>query len=180
MDDKTYKQRLSEVAEWKIPDTPRETSLNAKKKRGRKSAEDEYMELREELFHEEFGGVNQTFPPMLLRVKVQPTTCDDCGDICPNGRQKEKKLYETGQGKARTWRERCLTCERAKNPFTGKFDLTPTEASRAWTNFLRETKGLYKTAGNQARAMMSNPNGNVLKEDDENIIISYPENNGQR
>lgn len=154
MNDEEFKQKLSEVAEWKIPDTPRETSLNAKKKRGRKSNEDEYMELREEIFYEEFGGVNPTYPPMLLKVKCQPTICGDCGRTCENGCHKEKKLYETGKGKKRNWRERCVTCGLHKNPFTGKFELNSNQAPHAWTSFLRDSKGVYKTQGNEAREDM--------------------------
>lgn len=180
MDDKEFRRRLSEVADWRIPETQQETSNNAKKKRGRKSNDEIYMELREQIFHEEFDGINNTIPPMLVRVKCQPTTCEDCGEHCPNGRKKETKLYETGSKKVRNWRERCLTCDKSKNPFTGKFDLTTQQASHIWTNYLRETKGLYKTAGNAARVTMSNPNGNVLREDDENIIISYPDSRQEK
>ena len=90
MKQEDFKQKLSEVAEWKIPETPRETSLNAKKKRGRKSNEDEYMELREEMFYEEFGGVNPTYPPMLTKLKRSATICDDCGDHCPTVVKKKR------------------------------------------------------------------------------------------
>lgn len=149
MDDKEFRRRLSEVAEWKIPDTPRETSLNQKKKRGRKSNEDEYMELREEMFYEEFGGVNPTYPPMLTRVKRQASCCEDCGVTCPNGRETEAK-YHQKNGKA-VWRQKCLTCNRFQNPFNGKFELTGTAASIKFNDFMRETKGAYKTKGNERR-----------------------------
>ena len=142
MDDELFRQKLSEVADWKIPETLQETSMNAKKKRGRKSNEDEYMELREEIFYEEFGGINNTVPPMLLGVKCSPTTCEDCGKHCPNGRKKETKLYETGQTKKRNWREKCLTCELHKNPFTGEFELSSQQAPHAWTDFLRDRKNI--------------------------------------
>lgn len=177
MDDEEFKRRLSEVADWKLPDTPRETSLNAKKKRGRKSAEDEYQELREEIFYEEFGGVNPTYAPMLIKVKCQPTTCEDCGKLCPSGRKKEKKLYETGSKKNRNWREKCVTCNMAKNPFTGKFDLSTQQASFVWTNYLRETKGLYKTSGNEAREKMKvvieKNNVTIIDNDTETITFHH-------
>ena len=149
MNDQEFKRRLSEVAEWRIPDTPRETSLNAKRKRGRKSKEELYQDEHEEIFLELFDGSNPTYPPMLTRVKYQTTICNDCGRSCSQACQKEKKLYETA-GK-RHWRERCLTCERARNPYTGQFDLTFSEASTVWNSFLRDSKGAYDSKGNRAK-----------------------------
>lgn len=163
MDDEEFKRKLSEVAEWKLPDTPRETSLNAKKKRGRKSNEEQYMELREELFHEEFGGVNPTYAPMLTRVKYKPTTCEDCGECCPKGREKEAKLHKKN-GKT-VWRQKCVTCNKFQNPFNGKFELTGSAASIKFNDFMRETKGVYKTKGNELREQVKDPV----------IIRSYPD-----
>lgn len=179
MDNELFKQKLSQVADWKIPDTPRETSLNAKKQRGRKTNEELYQQAREEIFHTEFGGVNPTYPPMLLSVKNQATLCSDCGCDCSQGRRKEKKLYETGKDKKRNWREKCITCGLHQNPFTGKFDLTAERASHVWTQFLRETKGLYQTAGNQARGELeikaANPDAEAT---DQGIITYHPEIKG--
>lgn len=149
MDDKEFRRRLSEVADWKIPETQQETSNNAKKKRGRKSNDEIYMELREQIFHEEFDGINNTIPPMLVKVKRCSTTCDDCGEHCPNGREKEAKLQEKN-GK-RAWRQKCVTCGKFQNPFNGKFELTGSAASIKFNDFMRETKGAYKTQGNEAR-----------------------------
>lgn len=151
MDDKEFRRKLSEVADWIIPKNNQETTITGKKKRGRKSNDEKYMELREQIFQEEFDGVNNTIAPVVTRVKRCPVTCEDCGELCPEGRQKEKKLYETGGKKNSHWRERCITCNKSRNPFTDKFDLTTQQASYTWTAYLRETKGMYKTAGNAAR-----------------------------
>lgn len=152
MDDELFKQKLSEVAEWIIPKLSKTDANEVKKRaRGRKSAEERYQEEHEEIFTELFQGVNPTHPPELVKVKCQATICPDCGCECSQGRHKEIKFYETGAKKVRNWRERCITCNKNKNPFTGKFDLTPSEAPHVWTVFLREVKGIYKTAGNQAR-----------------------------
>jgi hypothetical protein len=144
-----FKQKLSEVAEWKLPDTPRETSLNQKKKRGRKSAEEKYQDEHQEVFLELFEGVNPTYAPMLTKVKRCAITCDDCGEHCPNGRNKEAKLQEKN-GKA-AWRQKCLTCNKYQNPFNGKFELTGQAASIKWNDFMRETKGAYRTLANEKR-----------------------------
>jgi len=172
MDDEEFKRRLSEVAEWKLPDTPRDTSLNAKKKRGRKSNEDIYQELHEEIFLEEFDGTNPTYPPMLTRVKRCATTCDDCGDICPNGRETEAKLQEKNGKKA--WRRKCLTCNKYQNPFNGKYELTGTAASIKFNDFMRETKGIYKTQGNARReAVAVVQKDKTTVETDSGIITFY-------
>jgi hypothetical protein len=145
MDDEEFRKRLSEVAEWTIPDTPRETSLNAKKKRGRKSAEEKYQDEHEEIFMELFEGTNPTYPPLLTRIKHTPTTCE-CGRVCSNGCDKEAKLYQT-QGK-NCWRWKCKTCGMTQDPYTGEFTLNAQKASIVWNSFLRETKGAYASKGN--------------------------------
>ena len=168
MDDKLFKQLLSQVAEWHIPETITSTKDGKPKKlrkRGRPSAEDKFLEQQEEIFLEQTGGVNETFPPQLLKLKNCPTVCEDCGKDCPNGRHAEKKLYQTGDKP--NWRERCLTCQKSRNPFTGKFDLSFSEASFVWTDYLKERKGAYKTEGNKARGIIQN---------DLETITFYPEN----
>jgi hypothetical protein len=170
MNDEEFKRRLSEVAEWKLPDTPRETSLNAKKKRGRKSAEDQYQDEHEEVFLELFEGVNPTYPPMLVKVKRCAITCDDCGKHCANGREKEAKLQEKN-GKA-AWRQKCLTCGKFENPFNGKFELTGSAASFKWSDFMRETKGVYKTTANELRKQVL-VNKTVLNNSAETITFYH-------
>jgi hypothetical protein len=148
MDDEEFRRRLSEVAEWKLPETPRETSLNQKKKRGRKSNEQRYEEEHEQVFLELFDGTNPTYAPMLTKIKYQPTTCE-CGRVCNNGCEKEAKLYQK-KDKCH-WRWKCKTCGMTQDPYTGEFTLNAQKASLVWSAFLRETKGAYKTAGNELR-----------------------------
>lgn len=152
MNDEEFRQKLSEVAEWEIPKlSSNEIKLSQQRKRGRKSNEEQYQDAHEEIFLDIHNGINPSVPPELLKVKHKHTTCGDCGRTCENGCHKEKKLYETGQAKKRNWRERCVTCGLHKNPFTGKFDMTPSESPHVWTSFLRDSKGIYKTQGNAAR-----------------------------
>jgi hypothetical protein len=173
MDDEEFKRRLSEVAEWTIPETPRETSLNAKKKRGRKSAEEKYQDEHQEVFMELFEGVNPTYAPLLTRVKRCAVTCDDCGEHCANGRTKEAKLQEKN-GKA-VWRQKCLTCKKYQNPFNGKFELTGPAASIKFNDFMRETKGVYKTQGNERRkeVMIVDSEKTVIENSQETIIFYH-------
>ena len=161
MDKKLFEQKLSEVAEWRLPKTITGTKDgDAKRPRGRPSKEEQYQIDHEEEFKKIFGDTNPTFPPQLLKLKNSACVCEDCGKVCENGRQKEKKLYETGGKK--NWRERCLTCDLSKNPFTGKYDMDHVTAGRAWIDFLRETKGLYKTKRNEQR-------------EDQGIITIHPD-----
>jgi len=163
MDDEEFRRRLSEVAEWKLPDTPRETSLNAKKKRGRKSAEEKYQDEHEEIFMELFEGTNPTYAPLLTRIKHTPTTCE-CGRVCSDGCQKEAKLYET-KGK-NCWRWKCKTCGMTQDPYTGEFTLNAQKASVVWNSFLRETKGAYASKGNLIKDAGIIRNHTEIKRDD--------------
>jgi hypothetical protein len=179
MKDEDFKKRLSEVADWIIPKTDRETTITAKKKRGRKSNEQQYMELREEIFHQEFDGINPTYPPMLTRVKRCGKNCEDCGAYCPNGRETEAKLHKKGDKKA--WRKKCLTCGMFENPFNGKFELTGSAASIKFNDFMKETKGMYKTKGNQQRKKVlvkHSTQTTVLENEHETITFYHEKNNG--
>lgn len=168
MNNAEFKSKLSEVAVWKIPDTPRETSLNAKKKRGRPSKEELYQEEHEEVFLELFNGENPTYAPMIVKLKIAAVECNDCGRLCENGCHKEKKLYDTANKPH--WRERCLTCNKARNPYTGAFDLTIAQASVVWNSYLRDSKGIYASKGNLAKEV----------NEDHITITSWPETERMR
>lgn len=139
MDDKEFKQRLSEVAEWLIPKTPAKVSKAGKKKRKEK-LDDEHIELDEDNVDEDFfkDGINPTYPPMLTKVKRCGSNCEDCGDYCPNGREKTLKIYETKN--KRGWKQKCLTCNRYQNPYNNKFELTGQAAFTKWAEYIRQHK----------------------------------------
>jgi len=170
MKDEDFKKRLSEVADWIIPKTDRETTITAKKKRGRKSNEQQYMELREEIFHQEFDGINPTYPPMLTRVKRCGKNCEDCGAYCPNGRETEAKLHKKGDKKA--WRKKCLTCGLYQNPFNGKFELTGSAASIKFNDFMKE----LKHNAEQKKIIINKKSASTVIENDQEKITFYHEN----
>ena len=164
MDDKLFKELLTQVADWRIPETITGTTSGDAKSprgRGRPSAEESYQIQRERMFQEEFGGVNPTFPPQITKLKHQEKICEDCGQCCPEGRHIEKKRYTSA--KKTSWRSRCVTCGLCQNPFTGQYDLSTAKASAVWADFLKDRKGAYKTPGNQAREAAG-------------VIKIYPEN----
>jgi hypothetical protein len=169
MDNELFKQKLSEVSNWKLPEINVNDINKATKGRGRKSKESEYQEEHEQVFLEMFEGVNPTFPPQLVDLKVQAVDCEDCGKHCPNGRQLESKFYTTNDKPH--WRKKCLTCKHWENPLTGKFDIdNGTESSFAWTDFLRDTKQIYQTRKNKAREAKEH------KEESDNCVIrKYPD-----
>jgi hypothetical protein len=138
MNNEEFKRKLNEVAEWHIP----KIKLNGterRKLRGRLSNEDKYQDEHEQIFFEIFGGVNPTTTPEITKVRRAACTCEDCGKHCPNGREKEAKLYETNGKKH--WREKCLTCKLSMNPRTGVFDLPNATAASEWNGWIRKDKG---------------------------------------
>jgi epoxyqueuosine reductase QueG len=158
-----WEAKLAEVAEWEMPKLNATEIKTASK--GRKTKEEQYQNAHEQEFMEIFNGVNPTHTPVVTKIHSQPTTCDDCGKHCPNGRHKEKKVYEANGNKH--WREKCITCGMSQNPFTKQFDLTVAEASSRWANYWRDVKGIYKTERNEQRK-------------EHNVIItSYPDGKDQ-
>lgn len=177
MDDKEFKRRLTEVADWIIPtdvDKP-----YAKPKR-RKKRDEQLVELVGEDSSEETPiaeGPNPTMPPALVKLRRQAVTCDDCGEYCPNGREKEAKLHT--KGNKQVWRQKCLTCKMFQNPFTGEFNLTGSAASIKFNDFMRETKGVYKTKGNAEREkvkIMIDKTVRVIDNEHETITFYHEKN----
>lgn len=135
MDNNIFKQRLTEVAEWRTPKI-KLTPAEKKKKSGRPSKEEQYQELHEEAFADLFQGQNPTQAPELVKVKRCAELCEDCGKHCENGRHTEKAKYNSSRPH---WRKRCVTCGMNQNPFSGEWDLTNKNASAVWAVWLRKT-----------------------------------------
>jgi len=140
MDDELFKKKLSEVAEWHIPTVSEGGFTKLPKRRGRKTNEELYQEQHEEIFLELFEGKNPTVGPVVTKVHNQPTVCEDCDKICPNGRHKEQKFYKARRKGKDHWREKCLTCGLQKNPFTGDFDCNPQKAATYWYAWIHDVK----------------------------------------
>lgn len=160
MDDKLFRQKLSEVAEWQVPKLSVTDIKEAKQRqrgRGRPSNEDLYQEAHEEIFLEIFDGVNPTVPPQLIKLKNSAVNCEDCGRLCENGRLKETKRYVCNNKPH--WRDHCMECNRWLNPYTGKFDLANSNVSVVWNSYMRDVKRRHSD-----------------KDQDQTVVIrSYPE-----
>lgn len=156
MDNEEFKRKLSEVADWHIPKLS-PTELKTARRRGRPSKEDLYQEEHEQTYAELFDGINPTHSIELKRLRIQPVDCPDCGRFCENGRKLERKVYTTG---AKHWRERCVNCNKFKNPVSDKYELDSVSASHFFTALHRETLGEYQTKFNTARKLLA------IKEED--------------
>lgn len=180
MKDKDFRDLLSQVADWRIPETITGTKDGKAKKirrRGRPSAEDLFLEQQEQEFLNTHGGINETFPPQLTKLKTAAVNCEDCGKHCPNGRKTDLKLYRNRQCSA--WRERCQECGLTRDPHTGKFELKAAAASTKWSDFMRETKGTYKSKGNLAKERMQVQSSEIahVEENEHETITFYREKN---
>lgn len=74
-----------------------------------------------------------------LGYKFEPTPITElceCGKVVQN-RVVEHKVIGTP---VKHWRERCATCNRTRNPLTGKFDLSGTQAYAAYIAYFKDKK----------------------------------------
>lgn len=146
MDDAEYKRKLSQVAEWEIPNLQELTTTGQKKRKPRNV---KTTELDQDAVQHCTSTVNTTYAPSLVSVRRAACTCEDCGRHCANGREKEARLYQANQ--KQVWRQKCLTCSRFQNPFNGEFELTGGAASIKFNEFMRHSDLKYNTPGNIER-----------------------------
>lgn len=96
------------------------------------------------LFEQKLAEVAETRidEDQLCKVKCfkdRETVCTDCGQICPEGRRLERKMYSIGQKHKQHWRDKCLSCGKFED-IHGKFTLTGTAAHAQWTDYIRYQK----------------------------------------
>jgi|688.fasta_scaffold544401_1 hypothetical protein len=132
------KQKLSEVAEWRQPrisisDVKR--GVQKARGKGRPSREEMYQEEHEEVFADLFKGINPTHPPELVKVYIKPVDCEDCGRHCENGRQMEIKFYPATHRQVAHKRQRCLVCNKYRDPNTGEYTLAQGPACQVFLNW---------------------------------------------
>ena len=139
MQEKDFKEKLSEVADWKTAEIKLDSSTKRRLKQvSRKNLDpEELYEIEHELaFYEINGGVNPSYPPTLLEVKVCDTPCDDCGKICKGGRKMQhKKFFKEGGS---IWRQKCVSCGMTQHPQTKEFNLDTYHANKVWSLYLNQ------------------------------------------
>jgi hypothetical protein len=151
MDQNEFKQKLSEVALWRIPDIVKETTET--KLRGKKTNEEQYQLEHEEQFIDIFEGKNPTAPPELVGLKEEKTLCADCGNQCSKAQRREIKYFRNLPGHINHTRTRCIECNMYWHPETGKFDLRPGPATSVYLMWAKRqftaNKKLNKTQGDK-------------------------------
>jgi hypothetical protein len=150
MDNELFLKRLTEVAEWrradpnnyhrdrKMVDEPpvyTEAELEA-------MTDTEADELYEWIMAWREQQPNEHLPPVIIKLKIQPTACEDCGRHCENGRRTEHKLCTTG---AQHWRHRCAECGLYKDPADGSYSLDPKGVHQYLGSYYRPKLGAYKS-----------------------------------
>jgi len=124
-----FYEQLSKIADYRVPQPVNSGQTNeertakrqlAKLKEGDWQDDPETAALVEEL--EDFikPKKNYTVPIELVRVKVQPRSCDDCGQTVVN-RQVNARIVSFPE---RHWRKSCSHCRKTYNPETQQFDLS--------------------------------------------------------
>ena len=76
-----------------------------------------------------------------------------------------------------------MTCRMFENPYTGEFNLTGPAASIKFNDFMRGSKGVYKTQANERRAnrMLTQPKEVKHQiEDSESVITFYHDFNEKK
>jgi len=140
MDNEIYRKKLSEVAEWRIPELKDWEIKEAKAKargKGRRTNEEKYQEEHEAVFMEIFNGVNPTHNIELVAVKHQPEICPDCNKVCAKGRCQEIKFYSKNPGHINHRRVRCKECGFYRDPNTGVFDLPQGPSTQVYLNWAK-------------------------------------------
>lgn len=124
MNPNEFYSKLSELAELKqtkVPKTP-----------ARREADDPDEVWREGRVIHLTKDNNPTLNWEIKKIKHQTRLCEDCGELV-NNRIVELKICEYPKPH---WRERCANCKMSRNPDTGQFDLTSTEASNTYRELL--------------------------------------------
>lgn len=135
MDDAEFKQKLSQVAEWRVPKLKDHEVALAKQRargKGRASVEDLYQEEHNKIFLEIFNGVNPTYAPEITKLKIQAVTCGECGELCEQGRRIEIKFCPAGRNEMPYRKERCVECNLYRDPASGKFSVSVARATHVF------------------------------------------------
>jgi hypothetical protein len=124
-----FYEQLSKIADYRVPPPTNPGQSNeertakrqlAKLKEGDWEDDPETRELVEQL--EEFikPKKNYTVPIELIRLKVEPRSCDDCGQTVTD-RRVNTRIVSFPE---KHWRKTCTHCRKTYNPETKQYDLS--------------------------------------------------------
>ena len=125
-----FYEQLSKIADYRVPPPVNPGQSNeertAKRKLAKLKESDDWEddpETRELVLElEDFvkPKKNYTVPIELLRIKVQPRSCDDCGETVTDRRVNIRVVSFP----ERHWRKSCTHCRKTYNPETKQYDLS--------------------------------------------------------
>lgn len=145
------RQKLAEVAEFRMPKLSGSDIKISKQKargKGRPTNEERYQEEHEEVFLDLFNGINPTHAPELVKLNIKPQDCEGCGNHLTVSREMEIKYYKAAPNHIAHRRERCLTCNRYRDPNTGLFTLPQGPACQVYLNW---AKAQFNARNKQAK-----------------------------
>jgi len=146
MDDKLFKEKLSELTEWvypKVADNGGGLERNPTKEEMAELIDElgglEELDLSEE---EAQLKINDSIGPVVVKIKHPLKACEDCGQMVA-GRVVQTKQYWTNR---MHWRKKCAGggCGLYQNPMTGQFDVTGKQSQQLWARYTNNT-GKYKS-----------------------------------
>lgn len=131
MNNKEFEDKLSQVADWRVPKPTTSPTLRTDKDHveqvivenpstGEKTSKDLSM------------ASNATLPIEITQIKPKP--CQHCERTVTDQVIKIKRHMTPTPH----WRQRCSACRLYMNPFTNKFELGEAETPRYWGRFLRD------------------------------------------
>jgi hypothetical protein len=146
MDDKLFKEKLSELTEWVYPRVADNGGGLERMPTKEEMAElvDELGGLEElDLTEEEVQlKINDRLGPVVIKILHPLKACEDCGKMVA-GRVLETKQYYTNRPH---WRKKCAGggCGLYENPMTGQFDVTGKQSQALWARYTNN-RGKYKS-----------------------------------
>ena len=138
-----FYERLSKIADYRVPPPTNPGQSNeertAKRKLAKLKETDDWQDdpetaaLVEEL--EEFikPKKNYTIPIELLRLKVEPRGCDDCGEMVTDRRVNIRVVAFP----LKHWRRSCTHCRKTYNPETKQYDLSNVAVQNFFVSWFR-------------------------------------------
>jgi hypothetical protein len=137
-----FYEQLSKIADYRVPPpvNPGQTNEErtakrqlAKLKEGDWEDDPETRALVEELEDFVKPKKNYTVPIELVRLKVQPRSCEDCGETVTDRRVNIRVVSFP----ERHWRRSCTHCRKTYNPETKEYDLSNVAVQNFFVSWLK-------------------------------------------
>lgn len=138
-----FYERLSKIADYRVPPPVNPGQNNEERTAKRRLAQlketDDWQDdpdtvaLVEQLEDFVKPKKNYTMPIELVKVKIQPRSCEDCGETVTDRRLNIRIV----QSPEPHWRRSCTHCRKTWNPETGLYDLSNAVVQAFFVSWLR-------------------------------------------